>query len=115
MLTAPQTATLPLRAKLFRGFADPSRLAILESLREGEQTVGQIVTATSLGQPNASNHLACLLDCGLVRREQRGKHAIYALADERVAALLALADEVIADVAEGLYACTHYGRPASGR
>ncbi len=100
---------LSLRAKLFRGFADPSRLAILDAVRDGPRVVGEIVAATGLSQSNASNHLACLLDCGLVTREQRGKYAVYALADERVAALLALADDVLADVAAGFYACTRYG------
>ena len=38
----------PLQARLFRGFADPSRLAILEALRDGPHTVGDIVAATGL-------------------------------------------------------------------
>lgn len=98
-----------LRAKLFRGFADPSRLAILDAMRDGPRVVGELVVATGLSQSNTSNHLACLSDCGLVTREQRGKYAVYSLADERVAALLSLADEVLADVAAGVYACTRYG------
>lgn len=101
-------AIYPLRAKLFRGFADPSRLAILEALRASPKTVGDIVTTTELGQSNTSNHLACLLDCGLVVREQRGKFAIYSLADDRIASLLALADDVLRDRAERIAACTRY-------
>lgn len=65
MLTAsPTRAALALKAKLFRGFADPSRLSILEALRDGSLSVGEIATATALSQPNVSNHLSCLLDCG---------------------------------------------------
>jgi len=109
MLTVANPAALALRAKLFRGFADPSRLAILDSLHDGPLTVGEIVEATSLSQSNTSNHLACLFECGLVTREQRGKFVAYSLADERVAALLEMADGVLADVAEGVYACTRYG------
>lgn len=60
-----------LKAKLFRGFSDPSRLSILEALRNGPLTVGEIVEATGLTQSNTSNHLSCLNDCGLVRRDQR--------------------------------------------
>ena len=111
MLTVAKPAALALRAKLFRGFADPSRLAILDALRAGPLTVGEIVATTSLSQSNTSNHLACLFDCGLVAREQRGKFVVYSLADERVAALLSLADGVLADVAEGVYACTRYDAP----
>ena len=109
MLTAPPTAVLTLRAKLFRGFADSSRLAILEALCSGPLTVGEIVEATSLSQSNTSNHLACLFDCGLLGREQRGKFVTYSLADERITALLALAADVLADVSEGVYVCTRYG------
>ena len=114
MIVTRRAVTLDLRARLFRGLADPCRLAILEALRDGPLTVGELVAATGRSQSNTSNHLACLLDCDLVTREQRGKYAVYTLADERVAALLALADEVIADVAAGLYACTRYGPEADG-
>ena len=56
---------------------DPSRLAILEALRGGEQRVGDVAARTGLSQPNVSKHLACLRGCGLVEREQRGREAFY--------------------------------------
>jgi len=108
-LTPGDEQGLNLKAKLFRGFADPSRLAILEALREGPRAVGEIVSATGLSQPNASNHLACLRDCGLVMSEKRGKYVHYQLSDPRVGELLTLAEALLADVAQGVYACTRYG------
>lgn len=102
--------TLATKAKLFRGFADPSRLSILETLREGPRSVGEVVEATGLSQSNVSNHLACLLDCGLVAREQRGRFAYYGLADDRVEELLALADQLLSDVAVGVRCCVRYAR-----
>ncbi len=63
---------LTLKAKLFRGFSDPSRLSILECLRSGAKTVSEVVTATGRGQSSVSTHLACLYESGLVSREQRG-------------------------------------------
>ncbi len=102
-----------LKAKLFRGFADPSRLAILEALRASPLTVTDIVRVTGLSQSNVSNHLGCLRDCGLVTAEQQGRSVRYCLSDPRVAGLLALADELLADVARGVYLCTRYG-PAVG-
>jgi DNA-binding transcriptional ArsR family regulator len=56
--------------------------------------VTEICDATGLAQPNASNHLACLLGCRLVVREQRGRFAYYRLADDRIAALLELGEDV---------------------
>lgn len=111
MLLNPTAQSLALKAKLFRGFSDPSRLAILESLRDRTLSVGEIVMVTGLAQSNVSNHLACLHDCGLVSREQRGRYVYYALSDARVATLLNTADEVLADVAQGVYDCTRYETP----
>jgi DNA-binding transcriptional ArsR family regulator len=109
MLITANTQAVNLRAKLFNGFADPSRLSILEALRGGNsRTVTEIVEATGLSQPNVSNHLGCLHDCGLVTREQQGRYVYYQFSDERVDLLLRLADELLADVARGVYECTRY-------
>jgi DNA-binding transcriptional ArsR family regulator len=104
-------SSIELQAKLFRGFADSSRLSILEALRESERTVGELVQMTRLTQPNVSNHLSCLRDCGLVTVRQQGRFAYYSLSDDRVAKLLLLADELLADVARGVYECTRYTLP----
>ncbi len=103
---------LTLRGKLFRGLADPSRLAILETLRAGACSVGEIVEKTGFNQPNVSNHLSCLRECGLVVSTQQGRYVRYQLSDERVAMLLGLADELLSDVATGIYECTRYEKPA---
>ena len=106
MLLTAQTNAISLKAKLFRGFSDPSRLSILECLLDGPRNVSEIVAVTDLSQPNASNHLACLRDCGLVTAVQEGRYVYYHLSDDRVAKLLTLADEVLAEVARGVYECT---------
>ncbi len=102
---------LETKAKLFRGFADPSRLAIVEVLRQGPATVGAIARATGQGITNVSNHLRCLRDCGLVRRERRGQHVLYRLADERCAQLLLLAEQLLRETAVGVAACPNYRVP----
>lgn len=108
MLIAAHPQTIELLSKLFRGFADPSRLSILEALRKGALTVSEIVQATGLSQSNVSNHLGCLRDCGLVTAKPRGRYAYYELSDPRVEQLLRLADELLAEVAKGIYECTRY-------
>lgn len=107
MLTST-TSSIDLQAKLFRGFADPSRLSILEALLDQERTVSDLVETTGFTQPNVSNHLSCLRDCGLVTVRQQGRFSYYSLSDDRVAKLLLLADELLADVAKGVYECTRY-------
>ena len=111
MLISYTTSGVELQAKLFRGFADPSRLSILQALRNSERTVSELVQSTGLTQPNVSNHLSCLRDCGLVSLRQQGRFAYYSLSDDRVAKLLSLADELLADVARGVYECTRYTVP----
>ena len=108
MLLSTHTQSVALTAKLFRGLADSSRLSILDALRDGPLTVGEIVETTRLGQSNVSNHLGCLRDCGLVSSAAEGRFVRYALSDKRVGRLLNLADELLADVARGVYECTRY-------
>jgi len=111
MFITAETTNLSVKARFFRGFSDPSRLKILESLRAGELTVGAIVEKTGLSQSNVSNHLSCLRDCGLVTAEQRGKFVVYSLSDSRVNELLTVAEMLLADVARGVYECTRYAIP----
>ena len=99
---------IDLQAKLFRGFGDASRLGILSVLRQGPLTVTEILEKTGLSQSNASNHLACLRDCGLVTAKQDGRHVTYHLSDDRVGELLELGESLLSDVARGVYECTRY-------
>lgn len=111
MLITAKPNTIDLQAKLFRGFSDSSRLSILEALHDGPRTVSEIVQATGLTQSNVSNHLGCLRDCGLVFAQQRGRFVHYQLSDPRVEQLLHLANELLSDVAKGVYECTRYNAP----
>jgi ArsR family transcriptional regulator, cadmium/lead-responsive transcriptional repressor len=108
MLAASEKLELELKAKLFRGFSDTSRLSILEALRVQPLNVGELVQVTGLSQSNISNHLGCLRDCGLVTSEQRGRYTYYRLTDDRIDGLLRMAEELLADVAKGVYQCTRY-------
>lgn len=108
MLVSTPIQSVALKAKLFRGFSDPSRLSILEALRDGPRTVTEIVQTTGLSQSNASNHLGCLHGCGLVLRVPQGRYVHYRLRDQRVTLLLETSDELLADVAREVYECTRY-------
>lgn len=92
-------------AKYFRGFGDPTRVRIMQSLREREHSVGELVELIGAPQPKISNHLACLRWCGFVdsRREHRTVH--YRVADERVGQMLDLAHSLLCDNAEHVAAC----------
>lgn len=107
--------TQALKAKLFRGFADPSRLMVLEMLQARPLCVSELVKATGLSQPNVSMHLACLRDCGLVRARRDGRFVHYALADPAVSRLLRAAEQVLKDVARRIAACPRYETVRNGK
>lgn len=107
-MPVPQNPSISLKAKLFRGLADPSRLAIVEALRSGARTVSEIVGATALSQPNVSAHLACLKDCGLVASKQDGRYVFYALGDPRLETLFQAAEGILAGTAERISCCSNY-------
>lgn len=108
MLTG--TTSTALKAKLFRGFADPTRLAILEALQEGELNVGEIAQRTEVAVANVSAHLACLTGCGLVQSQKRGKYVYYRLQERRVRDLLRTAEAILANVSRQVYECTQTDR-----
>lgn len=115
MLMTTKARSVDVQAKLFRGFSDPSRLSILESLRDGPRTVTEIIQATDLSQSNVSNHLSCLRDCGLVTTEQQGRFIYYQLSDQRIEQLLNLADKLLAEVAKGVDQCARYNVPKESK
>ena len=68
-------------AERFKVLAEPARLAILNTLRGGERTVGELVRETGLGQANLSKHLQLLHAHGFVARRKEGVSVYYALAE----------------------------------
>src|SRR6266536_3092026 len=79
-------------AKYFRGLGDPTRLRILELLRdEGELSVGDLVRRLGVPQPKVSNHLACLRWCGFIGARREHRVVYNRIADARVVAMLDLA------------------------
>ena len=101
------TPTEPeLVGKYFRALGDPTRVRILELLREhGELSVGELVQRLGESQPKVSNHLACLRWCGFVNTRREHPTIHYRVADERVTQLLALAHALLDDNAEHVAAC----------
>lgn len=92
-------------ARFFRGLDDPTRVLILELLLSGEKSVSELVDLTGSPQGRVSNHLACLRHCGYVTTRREGRFVFYRLADDRVRALLRIAQELMADHAQALLSC----------
>ena len=71
-------------AAVGRALADPKRLCVLESLAEGELSVGDLSVRVQCQVPNMSQHLAVLRSAGLVTARRDGSTVYYRLTDERV-------------------------------
>src|SRR5262249_9572238 len=83
--------TLGARAtEVFRALADGTRRKILELLRDGERSVGDLAAHFELSQPSIPHHPTVLRHAGLVTDQRRGKHVYYAI--ERSCLAEALAD-----------------------
>ena len=59
-------------------------MQVLQALRAGERTVGDLVEATELGTANVSKHLQLLFAAGFVTRRKDGLFVYYGLAGEDV-------------------------------
>jgi DNA-binding transcriptional ArsR family regulator len=74
-------------AAYFQALSEPTRLQILNLLRQQERSVGELAQLCGYTSANISRHLTLLTQHGLVARESRGNSAIYTIADESVYAL----------------------------
>jgi len=77
-------------AQRFRVIGEPMRIRLLDRLREGSATVGELVEAIDASQQNVSKHLGVLHQAGILSRTKEGTSVRYAIADETVFALCEL-------------------------
>jgi len=86
-------------AAFFQALSEPTRLQILNLLRQGERNVGELAQLCGYTSANISRHLAVLTTHGLVAREGRGTSVFYRIADTSI---YALCDLVCDRIARGL-------------
>lgn len=71
-------------ARRFRVIGEPTRIRLLDRLREGEASVQELTDILRTTQQNASKHLVVLHENGIVSRRREGNRVLYAIADESV-------------------------------
>ena len=74
-------------AQRFRVLGEPMRIKLLDALRDGDATVGELVDRLGASQQNVSKHLGVLHQAGIVSRTKEGTFVRYAIADAGVFAL----------------------------
>jgi len=63
----------------FKALADPTRRRILDLLKNGDMSAGEIAAQFNMTKPSVSNHLNILKNAGLIWDERKGQHIIYSL------------------------------------
>ena len=86
-------------ARRFRAIGEPMRIHLLDRLRDGEATVGELAEAVGATQQNVSKHLSVLADAGVIGRRKDGNYVHYRIVDEGV---LTLCEDVCGSLQEQL-------------
>jgi len=89
------------RSKIFKALSDPTRLKILDFLRNGEKCVCEIIPYVGLIQPVVSRHLKILKDTGLVIDKKDGNRRLYSITEPQVFEIIdGITPELISKYAE---------------
>jgi DNA-binding transcriptional ArsR family regulator len=103
---AVETELRELHARVCKAIADPKRLLIINLLRDGELSVGDICEELRVSQSNASQHLAMLRERDIVTSRRSGTTVYYALRSDKILQAIDLMREFVAE--------TGPARPAPG-
>ncbi|MCC6863148.1 MAG: winged helix-turn-helix transcriptional regulator [Bryobacterales bacterium] len=76
------------KSEIFHGLAHPTRIAIVELLRDGELSAGQLIEKLGLGQANASQHLAVLRAKQIVVSRKASNQVFYSIRDRALIEVL---------------------------
>jgi ArsR family transcriptional regulator len=83
------------KADFFRLLGHPARVRILELLRDGERTVGELQAALELDSSGASQHLTSMRRQGVLESRRAGTSVYYRVKDPRIFQLLEIAKQIL--------------------
>lgn len=84
-----------LKADFFKTLGHPARIRILEVLRDGNQSVGELASKVGVEPSHLSHQLAVLRRAGVVHGSKSGTAVIYTVPDPRVFQLLEVAKQIL--------------------
>ncbi len=79
-----QPPTIEMMARRFGVLSEPMRLRLLQALREGEKSVGELAAETQATHPNVSRHLSVLSLAGLLHRRKQGQQVFYSVSSPEI-------------------------------
>lgn len=103
-----KSVNIDTKVKLIHGFSNKTRLQILESIKDKEKAVSEIVEEINGNQSNISQHLACLKGCGIIVGRNEGKYIYYSLRNQHIRDLLTMFDVVLNDIEKDVASCERH-------
>ncbi len=85
------------KSTVFEALGDPSRLKILDFLRDGEKCACDVVPTVGFAQPTVSRHLKVLIDCGILKRRKEGNKMLYSVTSPKIYDVIDLVDSRFID------------------
>ena len=80
--------------EIFKALADPTRLKILECIKNEEKCICEVIPYTGKSQPNVSLHLKVLKQAGLVNERKNGTKIMLSISDKNIFKLVDLAQKI---------------------
>ncbi len=83
------------KADFFKTLAHPARIRVLELLRDGERSVGELIPDVGLEASHLSQQLAVLRRANVVQTRKHGSTVLYSVTDDRIFELLEVAKSIL--------------------
>ena len=80
--------------EIFKALADPTRLKILECIKDREKCICEVIPYSGKSQPNVSIHLKALKQAGLVNERKDGTKIMLSIADKNIFRIIDLAKKI---------------------
>lgn len=84
-----------MHAEICKVFSNPTRLEILNFLRDGELTVSELITKTKLSQSNVSQHLSIMKGKGILASRRKGANSYYSLTNPKILSAFDIIREIL--------------------
>jgi len=83
------------KSDILKAIAQPTRLKIIELLRDGERCVCEMIPLLNEEQANISKHLSILRQAGVVEFRKEGVSSFYKIKDRRIFKIIGIADDIV--------------------
>ncbi|MBI5389828.1 helix-turn-helix transcriptional regulator [Candidatus Woesearchaeota archaeon] len=86
-----------IHAEMCKVFSNPTRLELLDLLRDKEMSVTELIEKTTLSQANISQHLSIMKSKGIVISDRKGKNIYYRLTNPKIIKAFDIIKEILTE------------------